>query len=402
MTGAALCLDLTRLLSRVGLGPLTGVDRVERAYADWVLAVDPDPRFLVRTSRGYLICGADGARAFLQALDAGGPWGKPDFLSRLTGKAANPRHAAEALLRRHALARCLPGGLLPRLSDHLREDTVYLNTGHSNLSEHTLAAVQALPDLRAAVFIHDLIPLEHPEYSSPGFPAHFAQMLTHVTTRADLILCNSQDTAERLRGRFVDAPPVLPAHLGVPAPARPEPLAFDKDVPRFVALGTIEPRKNHALLLDVWEKLPEHTRPHLHIVGRRGWADAALLDRLDSHPLRNIAIFEHEGLSDGQVRTLLTGAHGLLFPTHAEGFGLPAVEAAQLGTLPICADLPVLREILGDYAVYLDPLNAYSWMETIKKRSAVSLAAESVAEFRVPTWAEHFRTVEAALWPGRQ
>ena len=81
---------------------------------------------------------------------------------------------------------------------------------------------------------------------------------------------------------------------------------------------------------------------------------------------------------------------------------MPAVEAAQLGTLPICADLPVLREILGDYAVYLDPLNAYSWMETIKKRSAVSLAAESVAEFRVPTWAEHFRTVEAALWPGRQ
>lgn len=402
MAGVALCLDLTRLLSRVGRGPLTGVDRVERAYADWVLATDPDPRFLVRSSRGYLIFGAAGARAFLQALDTDGPWGRPDLLSRLTGKAANPRHAAESLLRRHALAKCLPGGLLPRLSDHLREDTVYLNTGHSNLGDHTLAAVQALPDLRCAVFVHDVIPLDHPELSSPGFPEHFAQMLSRIVARADLILCNSQDTAARLQRRFDDLPPVVPAHLGVPPPAAPEAMPFDPDVPRFVTLGTIEPRKNHALLLDVWDSLPEDGRPHLHIIGRRGWADAVLLQRLETHPLRGTAIFEHEGLTDGQVTTLLTGAHGLLFPTLAEGFGLPAVEAARLGTLPICSDLPVLREILGDYAVYLDPANAYSWLETIKKRSAVSLAAESVSGFRVPTWSAHFRTVEAALWPGKQ
>jgi len=394
------CLDLTRLLSRVGRGPLTGVDRVERAYADWVLANDPDPRFLVRTSRGYAVIGRAGAQAFLAVLDNDGPWGRPDLFSRLTGRAANPRHAAEALLRRHALARCLPGRLLPCMSDHLRENTTYLNVGHSNLTDQTLLAVRALPDVRLAAFIHDLIPLEHPQYSSPGFPEHFASMMTRVVACADTILCNSADTAARLASRFDDLPPVTAAHLGLAelAPAAPLPAPIATDTPRFVTLGTIEPRKNHALLLDVWEALPEENRPHLHIVGQRGWADAELLARLDAHPLRDVAIFEHSGLTDGQVTTLMTGAHGLLFPTLAEGFGYPAVEAARLNVLPICADLPVLHEILGNCGVYVDPLNAYSWMETIKKRSAVSIAAERLPEFDAPTWQAHFETVAAALW----
>ena len=396
-----LCLDLTRLLSRIGRGPLTGVDRVERAYADWVLTVDPDPRFLVRTSRGYVLFDHRGARAFLGALDSGGPWGKPDLFSRLTGKSGSPRHAAEAMLRRHALARCLPGRLLPCLSDHLRENTTYLNVGHSNLTDQTLNAFRVLPDVRLAIFIHDVIPLEYPQYSSPGFPEHFAAMMARVVACADMILCNSNDTATRLKSRFDTLPPVTAAHLGLADLASPEPLPSPvaADIPRFVTLGTIEPRKNHALLLDVWEGLPEENRPHLHIVGHRGWADADLLARLDTHPLRDVAIFEYSGLTDGQVMTLLTGAHGLLFPTLAEGFGYPAAEAARLNVLPICSDLPVLREILGDCGVYLDPLNAYSWMETIKKRSAVNLAAESLPAYDAPTWQAHFETVAAALWP---
>lgn len=395
----ALCLDLTRLLSRVGRGPLTGVDRVERAYADWVLSKDPDPRFLVRSSRGYILFGADGARAFLKAMDNQGPWGKPDLLSRLTGKAGQARHGAERLLRQYAIARCLPGGLLPRLSDHLREGTIYLNTGHSNLTEQTLASFHLLPDVRIAVFIHDVIPLDFPEYSSPGLPEFFTEMLTRVAGRADIILCNSADTAARLKGRLKTDAPIVAAHLGLDDSVAPEPLPemLAADVPRFVALGTIEPRKNHALLLDVWEKLPENARPHLHIIGQRGWSSADFFARLDAHPLRNVAIFEHNDLTDGQVTSLLTGAHGLLFPTFAEGFGYPPAEAARLNVLPICADLPVLREILSNCGVYLDPSDAYSWAETIMKRSVVNLAAESLPVYEYPTWQAHFETIEAAL-----
>ena len=71
---------------------------------------------------------------------------------------------------------------------------------------------------------------------------------------------------------------IVAAHLGLPDLPAEEPVfpATDPDTPRFVTIGTIEPRKNHALLLDVWEDLPESDRPHLHIVGARGWADPSL------------------------------------------------------------------------------------------------------------------------------
>ncbi len=378
---------------------MTGVDRVERAYADWVLEVDPDAQFLARTSRGYLLVSAQGARAFLAALDGQMPWPRPDVLSRLTGKGDLDRHRAEALLRRHAVGRCLPSNLFRLLSQTLREGTVYLNTGHSNLTSDCLRAFKANPDVHVAVLIHDLIPLEHPEFSRPEIPDHFRKMLEATRDHADLVICNSEDTLRRLTDWMARERPMVAAHLGLPVLAAKQDLPFDLDTqtPRFVALGTIEPRKNHQLLLDVWEQLPTDALPHLHIVGQRGWAAQDILDRLDTHPMRGRAIFEHNDLSDGQVRTLLEGAHGLLFPTLAEGFGYPPLEAARLGTLPICSDLPVLRETLGDCGVYLDPHDAYSWAQTIKKRTEDSLTAPVGQCLGGPTWQAHFETVSRAL-----
>jgi len=394
-----LCLDLTRLLTRVGRGPLTGVDRVERAYADWVLAADPDPRFLVRTSRGYILFGASGARAFLSALDGASPWPRPDLFSRLTGKGELQRHGAEALLRRHAIGRSLHGGLFRLLSQTLREGTVYLNTGHSNLSRDCLMAVAANPDVHIAVFLHDLIPLDHPEFARSEMVDQFRAHVAAAGEFADILLCNSEATRQRLVSEFGTDRDIVSAHPGLPELAEEEPVFPDIETktPRFVTIGTIEPRKNHAILLDIWDDLPVQNRPHLHIIGRRGWAEEGLLRRLDTHPLRDTAIFEHGDLSDGQARHLLTGAHGLLFPTFAEGFGYPPLEAARLGVLPICSDLPVLKETLKDCAVYLNPSDRYSWVETIIKRSGACLATEAGPTLDYPTWQAHFDTVARAL-----
>jgi glycosyltransferase involved in cell wall biosynthesis len=96
------------------------------------------------------------------------------------------------------------------------------------------------------------------------------------------------------------------------------------------------------------------------------------------------------GLPDGAVASLLLGARALLFPSLAEGFGLPLVEAAALGTPVIASDLPVIREVLGDYPVYLDPVDSYPWMETVK---TLALSQTRQTALTPPTWRDHFNTV---------
>jgi glycosyltransferase involved in cell wall biosynthesis len=87
----------------------------------------------------------------------------------------------------------------------------------------------------------------------------------------------------------------------------------------------------------------------------------------------------------------MQGARALLFPSLAEGYGLPPLEAGGLGTKVIASNLPVLREVCGDFPVYLDPRDSYSWLETIN-----SLAHNQPSDHKkqnLPLWADHFKVV---------
>jgi glycosyltransferase involved in cell wall biosynthesis len=170
-----------------------------------------------------------------------------------------------------------------------------------------------------------------------------------------------------------------------------------EDRPLFLTVGTIEPRKNHALLLDIWETWDEEEdgpRPVLGIVGARGWRNEDLFHRLNTTPLRNRDIFEWPDLSDKAVAALMARANALLFPSFAEGFGLPPVEAAALQTPVISADLPSVRESLGDFAVYLDPNDSYPWKKAIKSRIEVGRSVtDGMRGFLTPFWEDHFKVV---------
>ena len=156
-----------------------------------------------------------------------------------------------------------------------------------------------------------------------------------AAARADVILCNSRATeADVLRLAAPRRPRTVVAHLGVSVPeAGTPPQGAWSGAPYFVTLGTIEPRKNHALLLDIWDRFAAEGRdaPHLLLCGARGWNNAAVFARLDAG---NPLVQERPGLSDGEIAALLVHSRGLLFPSLAEGYGLPPIEAAALG-LPI-------------------------------------------------------------------
>ncbi len=227
-----------------------------------------------------------------------------------------------------------------------------------------------------------------------------------ISALADFIIHPSADGQRRAESHLARAgrvPPSVVAHLGIEtAPPRPQDLPANLNLarPYFVTLGTIEPRKNHELLLDVWQRMGGRAAvPTLVVVGRRGWRNERVFARLDAMPAH---VVELNDLSDGAVTALLQGAAGLLFPSYAEGFGLPPAEAASLGIPVVCADLPVYREFLLDYPVYLNATDMYLWETTIRNltngKDDRSRTDHSAAlPDGLPTWESHFNFVLKVL-----
>jgi glycosyltransferase involved in cell wall biosynthesis len=103
------------------------------------------------------------------------------------------------------------------------------------------------------------------------------------------------------------------------------------------------------------------------------------------------------GLPDSAVAAVLQNARALLFPSLAEGFGLPPVEAAAMGVPVVASNLSVIRELLGDFAVYLDVTDSYSWMQTIRTLADASPKTMGRKKVNPPNWADHFKTVLSGL-----
>lgn len=400
----AFVLDLTRLVSRAGQAVDTGIDRVERAWLSWLMSL-PGPVFaLIRTDLGFLLLDRGGLTASAPRLRRALPEHGGGLVARKLGRIAKGRVRRAltlAAIRRRAIGRCRPNGLGPMLRRFLPNGSVYLNMGHSNLDGAVFRAVHGLPGARCVVLVHDTIPLDHPDLCRSGTEAAFARRLQAVGANADLVICTTDavaTAAARHLSRWGRVPPAVIAPLGVDrvAPdATHLPPHLPLDRPYFLALGTIEPRKNHALLLDIWTdfhaRMGAYEIPRLFILGTRGWADAGFLHRLDRLPFRNDTVFEVAGLPDAAITALMERSAGLLFPSLAEGFGLPPIEAAMAGAPVVCNDLPVYRETLGDYPVYVSVTDGYLWAQTITDLAQGHRAPAT--RFEAPDWADHFNRV---------
>jgi glycosyltransferase involved in cell wall biosynthesis len=124
--------------------------------------------------------------------------------------------------------------------------------------------------------------------------------------------------------------------------------------PYLLIVGTIEPRKCHALAVDAMERLWARGETlRLVITGKEGWMVEDLMARLRAHPQLGRQLFLVEQPTDAEVATLYDRAAGLLFLSRGEGFGLPLVEAASHGIPIVCSDLPVFHEVAGEYATYV-------------------------------------------------
>ena len=355
---------------------LTGVDRVELAYL-LALQDQTEPVFgLIRSRYGYILLDPRGVAAMtpiLSGSDSTDAW----------------RRA-----RQVAMARCVPFGLPRMLARHLLPGTAYLNTGHSNLTDRVLRAMKA-GGIPVAALVHDVIPLEFPQYQRDGTVEAFRGMIDRLAAMADLLIYNSQDTKQRAEAQMPGTPPpAIVAHLGTNI-AAPEPQELPPDLPLtapyFLTIGTIEPRKNPAFLLDLWDKMGPDA-PTLLIAGSRGWRSEGVFARLDALPT-NGPVREVSGLSDGALAALIEGAAGVLLPSFAEGFGLPAVEAAARGVPVVVNTLDVYAEFLGDIPIYASVSDRYLWIKTINTLAEAEQRTQQEHLIELPNWDAHFKTV---------
>lgn len=388
-------LDITRLVSRIGRGPLTGVDRVELAYLR-ALDARPGPLFLLlRTPYGFLLLSRNAIpaiEAWLAAPETLPSESLPDRMLRRLGARAR----AEAGLRAVAIGRAPHWRLTRLLGRHLPQGSTYLNVGHHNLSARVLRRIKAA-GLRLAVLIHDTIPVDFPQFGKPRDAARFRRKLAAAAVHADRILTISRAVETDIRRLCIQVPPITVAPLGIHiAAATPEtvPQTLDLSAPYFVIVGTIEPRKNLSLLLDVWEGFYRDgvaNIPKLFVIGRRGPEKPDVLQRLDD--AAGFGVQQLPNLDDGAVAAIVQNARALLMPSFAEGFGLPVSEAAARGVPVICNDLPVYRETLGDIPTYIPVDQPKAWAHTILTHAETGTGQRESGAISTPTWTEHFNIV---------
>lgn len=391
-------LDLSRLLSRVLHPTPTGVDRVEMAYALGLLRLVPERLTFAATHP----CGLHGRLLTKSATE---------FLQITADRWSVDGHSETSWSRwRHAAKTCL------RLIRHSGSrpsgaSRVYLQVSPNSLERRRLYQnILRQEKARLVVFIHDLIPLEYPEYARPDSISRFQMKIQTAVTLGSGFLVNSNTTARALQPHLRThgcACPIQVAPLGISHPPyEVEKIDVPKSPPYFLALSTIEPRKNHLLLLHIWRRLitifgPEEV-PRLIIVGRRGWENEMVLDLLDRTPTFPGIVQEHRRLSDRELNALLKGACALLHPSFAEGYGLPVAESLALGTPVIASTLSALREVGGDVPEYLDPLDGSAWIETVLEYARPGsprrrAQLERLGKWRAPTWNNHLETALAFI-----
>jgi glycosyltransferase involved in cell wall biosynthesis len=395
-------LDVSRLLVCGRRPTPSGIDRVELAYARHWLEAPPDAcAFVAQDLRGgfaLLPRALVAELATALATTWAGGAGHAEARQRARSLGTQARGRLLLGLGRGELARLLDGG----------RRLVFLLVSHRALERQ--GPIEAIRRAGAAFvpLIHDVIPVTHPEYARPGQAETHRRRMASTGALADGIIVNSAATAEALRPFLTtrsEAPPIMVAPLGiepVPAAALPRPAG---EHPYFVTLGTIEPRKNHLLLLHLWRDLAAlygANAPRLIIVGKRGWENENVIDILERCTALDGLVEEAGQLPDSTVATLVRGARALLFPSFAEGYGLPLAEALALRVPAICSDLPALREVGGRVPDYLDPLDGRAWRAAVLDYAQHdSLRREAqlsrMAGWQAPGWEQHFARVDSLL-----
>lgn len=260
--------------------------------------------------------------------------------------------------------------------------------------------LEARPDLVPVFFLHDLLPIDYPEYFPPERKLRFPRILSTALRYAKALIVTCEATRDRIARHVRDnGHRSIPIHVG----ALPADDAFHRlersppssETPFVMTIGTVEPRKNHLGLLHLWRRFAEQNieAPKLVMVGHIGWENEGVLDLLDRCAALRGRVLLASGLSDAAYRALLARTRGVLAASFAEGYGIPVVEALTCRTPVIATDNDVFREVTQGLADFVDPLDGPAWQRAIlslMEDGQNEQAQVRASRFIAPTWDRYF------------
>ncbi|MGI8631748.1 MAG: glycosyltransferase family 4 protein [Solirubrobacterales bacterium] len=218
------------------------------------------------------------------------------------------------------------------------------------------------PRIPAVVTIHDVLPLQHPRWFTRANVFHQRVVLPGAARAASRVIAVSTSAADAI----VEVLGVDPERIEV-IPSGVDPVFSPGDIPPetlsrhgltrpyILTVGTLQPRKNVEAAIAAFERVSRHPDPHqLVLVGSRGWREGELMERVRRSPARErIKILGR--VSDPDLVALYRGAQCFVFPSRAEGFGLPVLEAMACGTPVVASDRTSIPEVAGSAALLVDP-----------------------------------------------
>ena len=206
--------------------------------------------------------------------------------------------------------------------------------------------------------VHDLLPLEKPEWFSRNTVIRYKAWLGILAGIADGFLCNSQQTELDLRknltkvfglssGYDCAVLPMGPNIAEVLLPAREHealPTRFDLNQPFFLMVGTLEPRKGHFDIVAAFNQLWRNgAQEKLVLVGRMGWEVAELKEAIVNNPERDHRLFWFDDVADAELYNLYELCSGGIIASYGEGFGLPLIEMLGHNKPVLARDLAIFR-----------------------------------------------------------
>jgi glycosyltransferase involved in cell wall biosynthesis len=264
-------------------------------------------------------------------------------------------------------------------------DDVLINLGSSWWIPDYLYKINLLRrthGVRYVPFIHDTIPLSTPEYCATDLVDEFRMWFRGAVEIADHIIVNSQSSAndvtvwaKQLTG---DCPPVSVAPLNAAfsrtAKATRSHILqkHNLDIDRYVlCVGTLEIRKNHLLLLNVWNELARRFEgadvPKLVLVGKKGW----MFEEAEALLARNAVLAAHvlilSNLSDQELAEVYQNCQFAVYPSFYEGWGLPVTEAVSYGKLTVASNTSSIPEAASSGDILLPPHDQAAWLDMIAR-----------------------------------